>query len=100
MGDALQTPCALGYPEVVSAFGEVAHAIGGEVDLDTLLHLVAERICALLGIQRSSVYLRAGDSDVFRGQVGHCDLDIDAGVKRLSVGFEVDGFTREFLRSK
>src|SRR3954452_18808120 len=85
----------LGYPEVVSAFSEVAHAINEKTDLDALLHLVAERICTLLGIRRCSVYLKDPATSIFRGQVAHSDHDIDVAIKRLTAGIEADGFTRE-----
>ena len=98
--DVEATPPALGYAEVVSAFAEVAGAISGDERLDTLLHLVAERICALLGIRRCSVYLRESDAGVFRGQVAHAVHDIDVAIKRLTAGVEADGFTREILRTQ
>jgi GAF domain-containing protein/sugar diacid utilization regulator len=90
----------LGYPAVVSAFSEVAHAINDKTELDSLLHLVAERICTLLGIRRCSVYLKDPATGVFRGQVAHSDSDIDVAIKRLTAGIEADGFTREILRTK
>lgn len=91
---------SLGYPEVVSAFSEVASAINEKTDLDALLHLVAERICALLAIRRCSVYLSDPASGTFRGRVAHSDRDIDVAIKRLTVGIEADGFTREILRTQ
>jgi sugar diacid utilization regulator len=98
---ALPPPSApLGYPEVVSAFSEVASAINEKTDLDTLLHLVAERICTLLAIRRCSVYLKDRASGVYRGQVAHSDHDIDLAIKRLTVGIEADGFTREILETQ
>jgi sugar diacid utilization regulator/GAF domain-containing protein len=90
----------LGYPEVVSAFSEIASAINEETDLDQLLHLVAERICTLLSIRRCSVYLKDRATGVFRGQVAHSDNDIDIAIKRLTVGIEADGFTREILNTQ
>jgi sugar diacid utilization regulator len=90
----------IGYPEVVSAFSEVAEAINDKTDLDSLLHLVAERICALLAICRCSVYLVDPKYGVFRGQVAHSDHNIDSAIKRLTAGTEADGFTREILTTK
>lgn len=99
-GDVIPHRVPPGYPEVVAAFGEVAAAINEKTDLDTLLHLVAERICTLLRIRRCSVYLRDTATGVFRGQVAHADHDIDVAIKRLTVGIEADGFTAEILRTK
>jgi sugar diacid utilization regulator len=90
----------LGYPQVVSAFSDVAYAINQNVDLDSLLHLVAERICFLLGIRRCSVYLKDAKTGVFRGRVAHSDHDIDVAIRRLSAGIEADGFTREILATQ
>ncbi|CAB4879807.1 unannotated protein [freshwater metagenome] len=93
-------PSSIGYPEVVSAFSEVADAINEHTSLDTLLHLVAERICGLLEIRRCSIYLKDAVAGVFRGQVGHADRDIDVAIKRLTAGIEADEFTREILRTQ
>ncbi|MBA2348263.1 MAG: GAF domain-containing protein, partial [Solirubrobacterales bacterium] len=90
----------LSYQQVVSAFGEAAQAINEKTDLDTLLHLVAERICSLLSIRRCSVYLKEPKIGVFRGQVAHSDGNIDPAIKRLTAGIEADGFTQEILRTQ
>lgn len=88
------------YQSAIRAFGDVAGAIGEVRELDTLLHLIARHICELVGVRRCSVYLRDDDSDLFRGQVGHADHDIDARVKRLVAGVPGDDFTAEILRTK
>jgi sugar diacid utilization regulator len=93
-------PRQIGYPDVVGAFSEVAHAINEKADLDSLLHLIAERICSLLQIRRCSVYLRDPSSTIFRGQVAHADHDIDLAIKRLTAGMAADGFTQEILRTQ
>ena len=99
-GDAVAARAPIGYAEVVSAFSEVAVAINEETDLDALLHLVAERICTLVGITRCSVYLKDPSSAFFRGQVAHSDHDIDLAIKRLTAGMEADAFTREILNTQ
>lgn len=91
---------SLGYPQVVSAFSEIALAINEKTDLDSLLHLVAEHICSLLSIRRCSVYLKTSVTGVYRGQVAHTPADIDFAIKRLTVGIEADGFTREILETQ
>jgi sugar diacid utilization regulator len=88
------------YQAAIQAFGDVAGALGQLREIDDLLHLIAKHICELVGVQRCSVYLRAPDSDLFRGQVGHADHDIDARVKRLTAGVPGDEFTGEILRTK
>jgi sugar diacid utilization regulator len=87
------------YQAAIRAFGEVAGALGEVKKLDDLLHLVARHICDLVGVHRCSVYLRDKDSDLFRGQVGHADRDIDERVKRLVAGVPGDEFTGEILRT-
>ena len=88
------------YLSAIRAFGDVAGALGDVRELDDLLHLIARHICELVGVHRCSVYLRDKDSDLFRGQVGHADRDIDARVKRLVAGVPGDEFTAEILRTK
>jgi sugar diacid utilization regulator len=88
------------YREVVRSFGEVAAALSGQGDLDTLLHLIAERICTLIGVSRCSLYLREEGRDLFRGQVGHPGADADSRIKRLVCGMEADRFTQEILDTK
>lgn len=89
-----------GFPEVVEAFNEISGAITEHVALDTLLHVVALRICDLLDVGRCSVYLMDERTGLFRGQVGHADRNIDAAIKGLTAGIEADGFTREILTTK
>ena len=89
-----------GYPAVIRAFADVAEALGSDRELDDLLHLVARKICELVGVRRCSVYLRDPDSSLFRGQVGHAARNIDPQVKKLVAGVEADRFTQEILRTK
>lgn len=89
-----------GFPEVVEAFNEISGAISEHVALDSLLHIVALRICELLEVRRCSVYLMDERTGLFRGQVGHADRNIDAAIKGLTAGIEADGFTREILTTK
>lgn len=88
------------YQSAIRAFGDVAGAIGEVRGIDELLHLIAKHVCELVGVPRCSVYLREKDSDLFHGQVGHADRDIDARVKRLTAGVAGDDFTGEILRTK
>jgi sugar diacid utilization regulator len=88
------------YQAVIRAFGEVAGALGEFEDLDELLHMIARNICELVGVERCSVYLRGTKTQLFRGQVGHADSDIDAEVKRLTAGVPGDQFTNEILKTK
>lgn len=95
--DQVQLSEVGGHRRVIRAFGDVAAAMSRVHDSDRLLHLMADKICELVGVRRCSVYLRDERSGLFRGQVGHAHVDIDAGVKRLVAGVEADGFTREIL---
>jgi sugar diacid utilization regulator len=88
------------YQSAIRAFGDVAGALVELREIDDLLHLVAKHITELVGVHRCSVYLRDAESDLFRGQVGHADRDIDAQVKRLVAGVPGDDFTGEILRTK
>lgn len=99
---ARATPGALevGYPDVVRAFNAVSEAINEETELEPLLHLVAEKICSLVGVRRCSVYLKDERTGLFRGRVAESDRNIDAAIKGLTAGIEADGFTREILQTK
>ena len=88
------------YRAAIRAFGDVAVALGEGKDLDTLLHLIATRICDLTKVRRCSIYLRDESTGLFHGQVGHAALDIDARVKRLTAGVAADRFTREIVETK
>lgn len=88
------------YRAAIAAFADVAGGLAEVRDLDALLHLIASKITELVGISRCSVYLRDDATGLFKGQVGHCDHDIDAQVKRLVAGMEADAFTREVLAAK
>src|SRR5258708_27397000 len=101
---AVDTPTDLdveAYRSAIRAFGDVAEAVAAETDLNTLLHLVASRICQLCDIRRCSVYLRDEETGLFRGQVGHqAGRNIDAAVKRLVAGTLADRFTQEIVPTK
>jgi sugar diacid utilization regulator len=88
------------YREAIGAFGDVAAAIGELRDQDDLLHLIARKICELVGVPRCSVYLRDAETGLYRGQVGHSTHDIDASVKRLICGTKADGFTNEIIATR
>lgn len=94
------SPETASYRAAIRAFGDVAEALSDVTDLDTLLHLIAQRICELAGVRRCSVYLRDSETGLFHGQVGHSDHDIDASVKRLVAGLDADRFTREIVETK
>jgi sugar diacid utilization regulator len=89
------------YREAITAFADVAVALREAIDRDELLHLVARKMSGLIGVSRCSLYLRDEDTGFYRGQVGHADSDIDAAVKRLTIGgLEADTFTREIVRTR
>jgi sugar diacid utilization regulator len=88
------------YRQAIHAFGDVAAALGDLREQDDLLHLVGRKICELVRVPRCSVYLRDGETGLYRGQVGHADHDIDPLVKRLVCGTEADGFTQEIVRTR
>lgn len=88
------------YGEAIAAFGDVSEALSELHELDDLLHLIARKICELVGVRRCSLYLRDERSSLYRGQVGHWLHDIDEGVKRLTSGGAGDAFTREIVATK
>lgn len=98
--DAEEPVSNASYRAAIRAFGDVAEALNEVTDLDALLHLIAQRICELAGVQRCSVYLRDPETGLFRGQVGHPDHARDHVIKRLIAGLDADGFTREIVETK
>jgi len=88
------------YRAIVDAFTEVAVMSAQSSDLDSILHLVARRICELLSAQRCSIFLRDEDG-LLHGAVLHaCGIDIDSQVKGLSAPLDHDEFTRELIETK
>ncbi len=88
------------YREAINAFAEVALALSRAIDRDELLHMVARKMCELVGVDRCTLHLVDDETGLFRGQVGHADRDIDSLVKRLTGGFEADGLTKEIVRTR
>jgi hypothetical protein len=89
------------YLAAIAAFGDVAVALGDVTQTDDLLHLIAARVCELVGVSRCSIHLRDDRvAGMYRGMVGHAGTDIDARVKRARAGMQADGLTREVLRTK
>ena len=89
------------YRVMIDAFHEVAEALTDvDQNLDSLLHLVAAKICELIGVRRCSIYLKDEKSDLFRGQIAHASSDVDREVKRLVAGLPADRFTQEIVWTK
>lgn len=88
------------YRQAIAAFADIAIGLREAIDRDEMLHLVARKMCELVGVSRCSLYLRDERTGLYRGQVGHADHDIDPLVKRLTGGVEADRFTREIVRTR
>lgn len=89
------------YRAAIDAFGEVANALGDISEIDELLHVIAAKVCSLVGVSRCSIHLRDdAAAGTYRGAIGHAGSDIDAYVKRSRAGMPADGITNEILRTK
>jgi hypothetical protein len=88
------------HSDVIDAVAAVATALSDDSNLDDLLHLIAERICAMVGVHRCSIHLCDGESGLFRGQIGHANRDIDRDVKKLVGGLPADRFTQEIVETR
>jgi hypothetical protein len=86
--------------EVAAALVELAGDLAASWSIDDLLRVVGAGMCRLIGVSRSSVYLREIDSATFRGRVGHAGRPIDVAVRRLIAGGAADRFTREILETR
>jgi GAF domain-containing protein len=90
-----------GLPEVLDSFAEVIEAIDAEAALDDILHLIAQKICLLVGCSRCGVYLKHSDTGLYRGQViepSHSSGD--ERIRRLICGTVADRLTQEVLASR
>lgn len=88
------------YRAAMAAFAEIAAGLNDELPLDKLLHMVCEKLCLLLEIERCSLYLKDEESGLFRGRVAHYKLDVDDVIQRYVAGVPADGLTREILETK
>ncbi|HEX6228564.1 MAG TPA: GAF domain-containing protein [Solirubrobacterales bacterium] len=84
-----------------TAFSELTPAIGDVTTVEDLLHMVAERISALIGVERCSVFLRDEHEDVFRGYVSRSKWGVnDEEIRNCLAGIPADGVTRDTLRTR
>lgn len=76
------------------------NADGPVPTVEDVLRSVARTACETLGIARCSAYLGEPGDERLRGVVGHPGPEIDAAVRRLTVGGENDAFTREIVKTR
>lgn len=88
------------YREAVDAFAQIATVLTSEVTLDSFLHLICDKACALLDIAHVSLYLRDAKGGQFQGQVARYEYDVDDIIKSYVAGVAADGFTREILETR
>lgn len=93
-------PEPLELRRVLDAFGTVAGAIAVGADRDEVLRLLADQSCALIGVRRSSIYLRDPRTGVFEGRIAAGDPRVDAEIRRTRAGIEADSLTQEILMTK
>lgn len=87
------------YRAAMAELSEVAAGLDDDQPLDDLLHLLCERLCRLLDIERCSLYLKDAETGEFRGRVAHYKLDVDDMIQRYIAGVPADGLTREILET-
>lgn len=87
--------------DVIAAFAEITTEAITDTRLEDLLSLVGQKLCALLGVTRCSVYLRHANGS-YRGAAGFCEDagDITEAVKRQISGFDGDLFSQEVINSR
>jgi sugar diacid utilization regulator len=83
----------------LAAFRELAAALAGELDLDSIFHLIVATLSELTGAARCSLHLHDTETGLFHGQAAHAARDIDAQVKGLVSGMPGDDFTKEILET-
>ena len=87
--------------DVIAAFAEITTEAITDTKLEDLLSLVGQKLCALLGVTRCSVYLRHANGS-YRGAAGFCEDagDITEAVKRQVSGFDGDLFSQEVINTR
>ncbi|MBS1842846.1 MAG: GAF domain-containing protein [Actinobacteria bacterium] len=90
----------LDHRRLVESLGAVLGGIADGGDQDTLLRLIVEKMCKLVGAGRGSAYLRDTNSGLFHGQVAYGYKEIDPTIKRLVCGIPADGFTAEIIETR
>lgn len=91
---------SVNFNDAIAAFSEVTVALNTEMELESLLHLVCEKLCDLLGIARGSLFLKDEKTGCFHGRVAHGGAGIDAHIRRYVAGAPADGLTNEILTHK
>jgi GAF domain-containing protein len=83
----------------LDAFAEVSTALGSN-SVDQVLSVIARKVRELIGVARCSIYLRDGDSGLFRGRVTDGGApEMAAYVRRSFAGMPADGMTLELLET-
>lgn len=85
------------HTRALDAFAEVSAALGA-TSVDQVLSVIARKVRELIGVARCSIYLRDGDSGLFRGRVTEGGArDMASYVRRSLAGMPADGMTLELL---
>jgi DNA-binding PucR family transcriptional regulator len=64
------------------------------------MRLIASRLCAILEIERCAIYLRDDPREVFVGSASHPGGELEAAVRRLTLGGPADRITRELITTR
>ncbi|MDQ1460760.1 MAG: hypothetical protein QOI08_2244, partial [Actinomycetota bacterium] len=88
-------------PDVLAltTFAGVIAALG-DASVDDVLAVVATEVRQLVGVERCSIYLREGDSGLFRGAITDGGTrELAPHVRRSLAGMPTDGMTCELLET-
>src|ERR1700753_1997235 len=82
---------------VLEAFGKIIDAVGEDGDLSSVLEVLTERACRLLGVGRCAVYLLDEETGLYPRPVlrGGAQFGVDSS--RRTAGVEADRFPREIV---
>jgi GAF domain-containing protein len=99
--DPSYQPGSPGPPQVLESFAEVIEAIDSDATVDEVLHLVARKICLLVGCSRCGVYLKNPETSLYHGQaIESSQAADDEAIRALICGTDADRLTREILATK
>jgi sugar diacid utilization regulator len=84
------------WAAVVGAYRGVAERASAGADVDETLRAVVKNGCALMGVDRSSLFLRDQSADLFRGCAAEARTGVDAQ-RRMLCGIPADRLTHEIV---
>ncbi|MEA2669121.1 MAG: hypothetical protein QOJ33_2055, partial [Chloroflexota bacterium] len=88
------------YGAALAALSELSATVFAGRELRDAMRLIADRLCQVLHIERCAIYLRDDPREVFVGSAAHPGGELEAAVRRLTLGGPADRITRELITTR